>query len=190
VDNPLLGESGAAEVFAPQKGASTEQVKLLNTGLTRFAEILKTKTGKDVSNIKHGGAAGGTAAGLYGLFNARLMNGIEYFLELTKFAIALKDADLVITGEGSIDEQTLQGKAPFGVAVQAKKSGKPVIALSGQLLLPINPNLYTYFNVLFPIINAPGTLQKAIDTTEQNLSRTAREIGNILRLSPLVENLK
>lgn len=185
VENPLLGESGAAEVFGPQKGASEEQVEILNKALSHFATVVMKETGKNISKIKYGGAAGGTAAGLYGLLNARLMNGIEYFLEVTGFANALAETDIVITGEGSIDAQTLQGKAPYGVSVQAKASHKMVIALSGQLKIPIDPLLYDHFDVLLPIINAPVDLQRAIETTEENLTRTARELGNLLSFSHL-----
>jgi glycerate kinase len=185
VDNRLLGDGGAAAIFGPQKGASPAQVKVLNNALTRFADVVMKETAKDITNIKHGGAAGGTAAGLYGLLNAKLINGIEYFLDVTAFASALAEADMVITGEGSIDAQTLQGKAPFGVSVQAKAMDKKVIALSGQLQIPVHSQLYDHFDILLPIINAPVDLQQAIQTTEANLTRTARELGNLLSISSL-----
>src|SRR5690606_5775694 len=95
-------------------------VQFLEEGLRKFAAIVLETTGKHISEIKHGGTAGGAAAGLHAFLNANLVNGIDYFLRLTNFSSALDAADLVITGEGSIDEQTLQGKGPFGVASQAK----------------------------------------------------------------------
>jgi glycerate kinase len=121
VENTLLGESGAAKIFGPQKGASEEDVKKLEQALARFREITLNKTGVDIANIKHGGAAGGVAAGLSAYCNARLVNGIHYFLDINAFDAALQKADLVITGEGKIDEQTLHGKGPYGVAVSAKE---------------------------------------------------------------------
>ena len=126
VENPLLGSNGAAAVFGPQKGASGEGVELLEKGLTKLRDVVLNKTGKDMAVIKHGGAAGGVAATLHALINARLVNGIDHFLEFTGFVKELRKADMVITGEGSIDEQTLQGKGPFGVAKRAKEFSLPL----------------------------------------------------------------
>src|SRR6202012_476322 len=106
VNNKLLGEQGAASVFGPQKGASPDDVKMLETFLKKFAEITLVQTGIDISEIKHGGAAGGATAGLHAWLNAKLVNGIDYFLSLTNFDKALVHTDIIITGEGSIDNQT------------------------------------------------------------------------------------
>jgi glycerate 2-kinase len=103
VENRLLGENGAASVFGPQKGASVEAVKILELCLARFREIALQQTGKDMAAIRHGGAAGGVAAGLAVFLGARLVEGIEYFLNVTGFDQAIEQADLLITGEGSID---------------------------------------------------------------------------------------
>jgi glycerate kinase len=120
VENLLLGENGAANIFGPQKGATRENIKEIEAGLTRWRNVTFRQTEKDMSMIKYGGAAGGVAAGLATFLNARLVNGIDYFLQLTNFEKHLQKADIVITGEGSIDEQTLEGKGPFGVAQKAK----------------------------------------------------------------------
>ncbi|HWK99512.1 MAG TPA: glycerate kinase, partial [Parapedobacter sp.] len=122
VDNPLLGEAGAAYVFGPQKGASAEQVVQLDSLLSRFASVIRTTTGEDISARPSGGVAGGASAGLLGLLGATLVNGIDYFLNMTQFDDALSRSQLVITGEGSIDSQTLQGKGPYGVASRAKQA--------------------------------------------------------------------
>src|SRR5688572_32562476 len=98
VENSLLGPNGAAAVFGPQKGASGKDVEFLETGLTKFRDVVLNKTGKDMAIIKHGGAAGGVAASLHTFFNARLVNGIDFFLEATAFEKELKKADLVLTG--------------------------------------------------------------------------------------------
>lgn len=178
VDNHLLGDKGAAAMFGPQKGASKEQVLQLDQGLAAYAALLKTVTGKDVSNIEYAGTAGGASAGLYACINARLVHGIEYFLDLTGFEIALAQADLVVTGEGSIDEQTLQGKAPFGVAKRAKARGVPVAGLAGRIPLEPSAALQKYFDVLLAIGNGPADLAMALADCEQNLQRTALALGN------------
>ena len=121
VENPLLGPNGAAAVFGPQKGASAKDVELLEAGLTKFRDVVLNKTGKDMAVIKHGGAAGGVAASLHTFLNARLVNGIDYFLEATGFEKELKKADIVITGEGSIDEQTLAGQRPIWSSKKSKR---------------------------------------------------------------------
>jgi glycerate 2-kinase len=183
VDNLLLGEKGAAAMFGPQKGASAADVKKLDAALHKLAQIALRQTGKDMALVKYGGTAGGAAAGLFALVNARLENGIEYFLNLTDFDSALKKADLVITGEGSIDEQTLQGKGPFGVAYRAKLQALPVIGLAGNIPRSANKNLQKFFDVLLPIGNQPCDLATALAATADNLKRTTSEIGNILAIT-------
>lgn len=182
VENTLLGASGAAAVFGPQKGASKEEVPLLEAGLKRFADIALKQIGKDAAGVIHGGTAGGAAAGLYAFLNAKLVNGIDYFLHLTGFDIALQKADLLITGEGSIDRQTLQGKGPFGVASRAKNKGIPVIGLAGKIPLVEDAELTKFFDVLMPIGNEPAELAEAFENTKDNLIRSGREIGSLLRI--------
>jgi len=182
VDNLLLGENGAAAVFGPQKGATPQAVKQLDSGLGKFSHVVRVQTGKDISKVKYGGTAGGAAAGLFGVINAQLVNGIEYFLDLTGFDRALENAGLVITGEGSIDEQTLQGKGPFGVARRAKLKGLPVIGLAGKIPDEPNKNLQKYFDVLIAIGNQPSDLQTALKNTAADLKRTARELGNLIAI--------
>jgi glycerate kinase len=182
VDNFLLGEQGSAAIFGPQKGASPDAVKQLDAALDRLAQITLKQTGKDITTIKYGGAAGGAAAGLFAFLNAKLENGIDYFLQLTGFEDALQKADLVITGEGSIDEQTLQGKGPFGVAFKAKSRGLPVIAIAGKVPLIKGMDLQRYFDVLLAIGHQPTDLAEAMKTATDNLTRTSWEIGNLLAI--------
>lgn len=182
VANRLLGEEGAAAIFGPQKGASPVMVKKLDAALERLSEVVFRQTGKDMAAIKSGGTAGGAAAGLYALINAKLVNGIDHFLELTNFDSALAKADLVVTGEGSIDEQTLQGKGPFGVAYRAKQKGLPVIGLAGKVPLEPGKELQHYFDALLAIGQQPGDLPAALATTAANLTRTAIALGNLLAL--------
>ena len=184
VDTKLLGGHGSAAVFGPQKGASPGMVKQLDAALARFSQVALQLKGKDMSALKSGGTAGGAAAGLYQFLGARLVNGIEYFLQLTGFDLALQRSGLLITGEGSIDEQTLQGKGPFGVAVRAKAHGLPVIGLAGKLPPEANAALQEYFDVLLPIGNEPSELAAALQATASNLQRTAMELGNMLAIRP------
>jgi glycerate kinase len=179
VNNPLLGPSGAAAVFGPQKGATPDAVKQLETRLHTLAGLIQNTTGKAVASLQKGGTAGGAAAGLYGLLNAQLVNGIDYFLQLTGFDKALEGAGLVITGEGSIDEQTLQGKAPFGVAVHAKQKGIPVICLAGRVPLDTT-RLNEYFDVLIPINHQLQHPKQALKHTAENLTATAKALGKLL----------
>jgi glycerate 2-kinase len=180
VENPLLGDNGAAKVFGPQKGAGPGEVILLEKALHHLRNVCKRQTGRDMKRVRHGGAAGGVAAGLAVFLNARLVQGIEYFLDLTGFDEALEKADLLITGEGSIDLQTLEGKGPFGVARRAKKKNIPVIGLAGSIPLEANSELDFYFDVLLAIGHEPGDLQTAISHTAFNLKRTSEQVGKIL----------
>jgi glycerate 2-kinase len=182
VENKLLGERGAATVFGPQKGASEAGIGKLERSLSMLAEVAFQQTGKQVTEIKHGGAAGGTAAGLYAFIGAKLVNGIDYFLELTGFDDALEKNDLVITGEGSIDEQTLNGKGPYGVALRAKQKSLPVIGIAGKVPLAAGKKMNEYFDILISIGNEPSDISAAIQSTEVNIKRTAREIGNMIAL--------
>jgi len=180
VENVLLGKEGAAAVFGPQKGASPDDVKKLEASLTKLADVILRQTGQDITMIKSGGAAGGMAAGLGALLHAELVNGIDYFLSLTRFDDALKDKNIVITGEGSIDLQTLQGKGPFGVAKRAKEKGIPVIGLAGKIPAERIDALDRYFDVLMSINVEDTELSYALSQTEQNLERTSKKIGDVL----------
>jgi len=180
VANPLTGPQGAAAVFGPQKGASEQDVQKLDACLQQFARVIHAQTGKMLSTFPRTGTAGGAAGGLYGILGARLVSGIDYFLEITGFEAALDRCDWIITGEGSIDEQTLQGKAPHGVATRAKKKGKPVIALAGKVPMHEIPELKEYFDVLLPISHAPVDLPTALRNTASDLQRTAAQLGSML----------
>jgi glycerate kinase len=182
VDNTLSGDKGAASVFGPQKGANMEGIKKLESFLSALRAIALKETGKDMAAVKYGGAAGGAAAGLYAFLNAKLVNGADYFLQLTGFEKSLQRSDIVITGEGSIDEQTLQGKGPFAVAFRAKNKNIPVIGLAGKVPVKENPLLKEYFNILMAIGNEPTDMNTAIRFTADNLIRSSQEIGDLIAL--------
>jgi len=130
VSNPLCGPKGASRIYGPQKGATPEVIKELDESLAYFAEIIKRDLNKDVKDIPGAGAAGGLGASLMAFLDAELRPGIEIIIEIVKLEQAIKDANLVITGEGKIDSQTIYGKAPIGVAKIAKKYNIPVIAVA------------------------------------------------------------
>lgn len=136
VDNPLVGPRGAAAVFGPQKGASPVQVEALDGVLRHWSRLVLAATGADLADAAGAGAAGGTGYAALSLLGAESVRGIDLVLDLVGFREALDGADLVITGEGSLDEQSLGGKAPIGVAREAATVGVPVVAAVGRCLLP------------------------------------------------------
>lgn len=179
VDNYLLGDEGAAATFGPQKGAKASDLPTLEKVLRNISDSAFKQTKRRMDGVKHGGAAGGIAASLYSFFNAELVNGAEYFLHLTSFEESVKRCDLLITGEGSLDEQTLQGKAPFAVAKSAKAKNIPVVGIAGKVPLTQNYDMNTYFDVLLAIGHQPADLSKAMEDTRSNLVRTGTLIGNL-----------
>jgi len=135
VDNPLLGPRGAAAVFGPQKGAGPQQLETLEQGLQHWSQLVSNATGRDDVARPGAGAAGGTGFAALALLNAEIKPGIGEILDLIEFDRRIVGADLVVTGEGSLDEQSLAGKAPVGVARAAAKAGIPVVAVAGRLRL-------------------------------------------------------
>ena len=137
VTNPLLGPNGAAAVYGPQKGASSEQVAILEEGLTRFATVVKRDLRVDVRDLPGGGAAGGLAAGLVAFLCARIVSGFEMVAELTRLHERLAAADLVITGEGRFDSQSLQGKVTGRIVEMARATGKQVVVFAGSAMVAL-----------------------------------------------------
>ncbi|WP_028297828.1 glycerate kinase [Olivibacter sitiensis] len=183
VTNKLLGTSGAAAVFGPQKGASEEQIKTLDVFLGQLAMQIRQVTGRDMAAVDAGGVAGGAAGGLYAALDAQLKSGIAHFMELTGLEDALKKADMLITGEGSLDRQTLGGKGPYGLALKAKEMGKPVIAIAGKVPLDYDADMHDVFDVVLPICHEPMHLADALKVTRQNLIRTGVVIARFLSIS-------
>ncbi len=132
VKNPLLGMNGASHVYAAQKGANADAIEQLERGMQQFADIVEQQFGKDIRTLAGGGAAGGIAAGLFGLLGAEIKSGIATILELSQFESQIQQADLVISGEGKLDSQTLEGKVVSGVADLAKQYQKPLALFVGQ----------------------------------------------------------
>ena len=177
VDNPLLGKNGAAYVYGPQKGASPEQVKELDSGLANLASVIKKDLGIDVTKVSGGGAAGGIGAGMYAYFNAPLKPGIDIVLDLVKLRGKLQNTDLVLTAEGQMDNQTAYGKAPAGVAKCAKEKNIPCIAIAGGVKEDIDELYKIGINAVFSLCPAPITLEDAIQNGAGYLSRISEQIA-------------
>ncbi|MET0915984.1 MAG: glycerate kinase [Jiangellaceae bacterium] len=176
VTNPLLGPSGAARTFGPQKGATAEQVEHLEDQMVRWADALE-RSGREVAAHPGAGAAGGLGAALIAC-GARLTSGFDEVARLTGIARAIADTDLVITGEGSLDAQTDRGKAPAGVASLARGAGAIVVGLGGRVDRPAS----NAFDAVFPIHGQPRPLIDALDPdlTAAELSASAAEIIRLL----------
>jgi glycerate kinase len=192
VDNPLTGEQGASAVFGPQKGASPEVVAELDAALAHFADKLEASFGRVARDEPGAGAAGGLGFGLMMFCEALLQPGVELCLDALGADRALERADLVITGEGRIDEQTLRGKAPLGVARRAVNFGVPVVAVAGAIE-PVDEQLAKDFRsagiaVLCPIIDEPSEVHDIMDpeATLHRLSRTAQRIAGLIDIGRIL----
>ena len=161
VDNPLTGPDGAAATFGPQKGATPEMVFELERNLQNLARVLLADLNIDIAGTRGAGAAGGLGATLMACLQARLRPGVELIAEAVGLEAAIRGADLVFTGEGRVDAQTLRGKTPFGVAAIAKRHGKPVIALAGSVSEGAEGLLLHGVDAIFGILPSLGTREKA-----------------------------
>lgn len=186
VTNPLTGPEGAAHVFAPQKGATATQVELLDQGLANLARAIMQYNGRDIEHTPGAGAAGGTGGGMLGLFNASIRPGIELVLDLAHGREACAWADVVITGEGSIDSQTPYGKVPSGIAKLAQSQGKPTIAIGGTVTRDshtIEALNEAGIVATFGIAPGPADLATLIAGTERNVEITCAAIASTLRVA-------
>ncbi len=162
VDNPLLGPDGAAQVYAPQKGATPEQVEQLEAGLAHYAELLARDLGKSVADVPGAGAAGGLGAGLLAFCDATLESGVELVLDVVKLAEKAAGADLIITGEGKLDMQTRFGKAPTGALHVGQELDIPVIAIAGTVAADAGQLVEHGFTAVFSCLRAPMSLAEAM----------------------------
>ncbi|MDX8001092.1 glycerate kinase [Xenorhabdus sp. Reich] len=182
VNNPLCGEFGASAVFGPQKGATAEMVKVLDSALHHYGMKIEALTGKNVINEAGAGAAGGMGASLLGCLGAKLQPGIEIVIDVLKLEEIVQGADLVITGEGRIDSQTIHGKTPIGVARVAKKFGIPTIALVGGMSRDYHVVHPHGLDAVFSIVPGACSLSDALANGADNLRVTARNIAAVWRM--------
>ena len=181
VTNPLTGKNGSSYIFGKQKGATPEMIEVLDENLLHYSKIIKRDLGFDVNDIPGAGAAGGLGAGLLTL-GAILKKGIEIVIEANELDKKVQGADLVITGEGSIDGQTRFGKTPYGVVSVAKKYNIPTVTLTGNVGKDIDI-LYDYgFDVIFSIMQGVDTLENALKNGKENIEKTAKNIGHFIKI--------
>lgn len=184
IENPMYGPEGAAYIFAPQKGATENEVKLLDEGLIHLANVIKQDLRADVATIPGAGAAGAMGAEMVAFFGAQLQMGIETVLDTVHFSEIIKDADLVITGEGKLDSQSLRGKVVIGVAKRAQDAGIPVISLVGGVESDISDAYKKGVTAIFPINRLPEDFSISKEKSAENLAATAQDV---LRLVKCIE---
>ncbi|HRP95594.1 MAG TPA: glycerate kinase [Rhodocyclaceae bacterium] len=184
VDNPLTGPHGASAVFGPQKGASAGMVRLLDANLARYARIIERDLGVAVADVAGAGAgaAGGMGAAMLAFLGARLRPGIDIVVEAAGLEQAVADADLVVTGEGRIDGQTVHGKTPVGVARVAARHRKPVIGIAGSLGADAAAVHAQGIDAVFSVLHKPCTLDEALGEAAANVTLAARNVAATLRL--------
>jgi glycerate kinase len=178
VNSPLCGVYGASAVFGPQKGATADMIAELDAGLKKFAEITAKVLGKDLADMPGAGAAGGLGFAFLAYLHAVMKPGVEVVLEAVDMDSAMRGVDYAITGEGRLDDQTVMGKAPLGVASLAKKHGGIVIALSGSAADSAGVCNQHGIDAYFSIMNMPMPLEEALDikVTEKNLETTTKQL--------------
>ncbi|SHK59909.1 glycerate kinase [Paramaledivibacter caminithermalis DSM 15212] len=176
VNNPLVGKNGASFVFGPQKGATKEMVEILDKNLNHFADKIKEALGKDIKEVHGAGAAGGLGAGLMAFLNGKLKKGIDMVVEYTKLEENIKEADMVWTGEGSIDSQTIFGKTPLGVAKIAEKYDVPVIVLAGRVGDKIAELYDNGIDAIFSIMQEASSLEEALVKGKENIEKLSENL--------------
>jgi glycerate kinase len=183
VTNYLTGPAGAAYVYGPQKGATPEALSQLERGMVHFASVVQRDLGIDMQTIRGGGAAGGMGAGCAAFLGAQLKSGIDLLFQISKADEQFRWADVILTGEGKIDSQTLQGKLIHGIVDRAAAYGKPVIAICGTLDLPADQIRESGLTAAFSILTRPLLLPEAFAHTYEMLEETGFHIGSMLLLS-------
>lgn len=183
VDNPLCGEHGASAVFGAQKGATKADIQRLDAALRHFAEQVQAQLGIDIQTPKGAGAAGGMGGGLMLLPQVRLRSGIQMVIEAVDLAAAIADADIVVTGEGRMDGQSVHGKTPIGVAKLAKSAGKPVIAIVGSLREDYPAVYEAGIDAVFPIIRQINSLENTLQAGRENLISTAENVARLWQIA-------
>lgn len=182
VSNPLCGPTGASAIYGPQKGATPEQVKQLDEGLLSFVEIVESKLNIKVRHLEGAGAAGGLGMGLVAFASAKLQSGIDSMLQAAKFEDKMKQTDLVITGEGRIDGQSINGKVPIGIAQCAEKYKVPVIAIVGSIGQQAEVVYQHHIESMESCIKSPCTLEEALEGAEENLMEATERIMRSIAL--------
>lgn len=179
IDNPMYGPTGASYVFGPQKGANREMVQFLDEGVKHLAEVIKRDLKKDLSNVPGSGAAGAMGGGMMAFFDSKLQMGIETVLDTVKFSHVISDADMIFTGEGKLDYQSLRGKVIIGVAKRAKEQNIPVTVIAGGVDEDIDEAYNIGVTSIFSINRMPEAFETSRHKSVENMTFA---IDNILRL--------
>ncbi|MCA0987227.1 glycerate kinase [Guptibacillus algicola] len=184
VTNPLTGSTGASAVFGPQKGATKVMVEELDECLAHYADVIQRDLGKSVDSVQGAGAAGGLGAGIFAFLDGELRSGIDLVLDVISFEDEIKGADLLITGEGRIDSQTIHGKAPVGVAKRAKalQPDLPVIAIAGSIGEGYEAVYDHGIDAVLSVVNGVVTLDEALESGASNVEKTAENIARVLKV--------
>jgi len=182
VDNPLCGKNGASRIFGPQKGATGDDIVVLDQALAHYGDILATNTGKNIAAEPGAGAAGGLGAAFIGLIDAGLKPGIDLVIEIVELAKSLVDADFVITGEGRIDRQTIHGKTPVGVAKLAKSHNLPVICIAGLVEDSADIIHQSGIDEIYSVIEGDYDLTEDLIEAGPKLTQAAQKIAKSLNL--------
>lgn len=180
VDSPLTGPFGAAAVYGPQKGANPEQVELLDAALGRWADLVSRTTGEDLRAMAGAGSAGGVGYAALSLLGANLRPGAQLVLDVLDIPASIARADLVITGEGSLDAQTLRGKAPMAVAASARQADVPVVAVAGQCHLNADQIAAAGFSHVYTLVEEAGSEEAAFAFPGPPLHRIGARIASTL----------
>jgi glycerate kinase len=181
VTNPLLGPNGATYIYGPQKGAQPQDLDPLEQALQQFARVVKQSTGRPIDTVPGGGAAGGTAAGLFGLLNTQLVSGFDLLANMAHLEEAINQCDYVFTAEGRIDAQSIHGKVPIAVSAIAKKFNKPVIGIAGSIQGPFDQHHELGLTSLFSIQNGPMDLSESKLNSAELIQDTASRIWQLIK---------
>jgi glycerate kinase len=188
VTNVLTGREGAAYVFGPQKGATQEQVKVLDDSLVYLSNLIRRQINIDISSVSGGGAAGGMGAGIVAFLGGEIKKGFEVISEIVKLEEYIKSSDLIITGEGKIDGQTAYGKTPAGIAGIAIKYNKPVIAFAGALGAGYEKLYENGFSAIIPIADRPMSLEESMKVTGVLLEEAASRMIKVMGIGRKIKN--
>jgi len=182
VDNPLIGPRGASAIFGPQKGATPEMVARLDANLAHYCALVRRDVGVDVCSVPGAGAGGGMGAAMLAFLHAALRPGVEIVVQASGLEQLMDGADLVITGEGRLDSQTIYGKTPIGVARAAKRHHIPVIGIAGALSPDVGVVHEHGIDAVFSVLNSICSRQDALQNAAENVRLSARNVASVLKI--------
>ncbi len=178
VKNPLLGEQGASAVYGPQKGATTDMVRLLDNNLKHFSAVIEKEFGRSQHTLQGTGAAGGLGYGLVTFLNANLVSGIDFLIDVLNIDAKIKESDIVITGEGKMDTQTSNNKAPWGIMQLAKRHSKKVCGIAGYVEPDAEDDLSNHFDYIYSLVDEQTSIAESMSNPAFYLAKKASEFSS------------